>query len=150
MKHYERSKSSLFLMELLINLLLFCVLCGCGLMFFIKSTNMTERTTDLHNAVRITSSVASIYESTGDLNALSEIYPNGSVSEDSATLYFDEEYQPCPMEESIYTLYVTQKNASMKKATIALYNQKEECIYSIDAFYYKPSTLENVKEVPKP
>ena len=149
MKHYERSKSSLFLMELLLNLLLFCVLCGCGLMFFIKSNNMTQKTTDLHNAVRITASIAGIYESSdGSFASLCDVYNDCVVSEHSATIYFDDTYAPCTSGEGVYQVIIEKTDSSIGKITIQFYNEKNESIYSIDAFHYTPSTLSDAKEVP--
>ena len=149
MKQIQRSKSSLFLMELLINLLLFCVLCGCGLMFYIKSNNMTQKTTDLHNAVRITTSIAGIYESgDGSFNSLCEIYDECNTTEDSMSIYFDSSYMPCASETSVYEVVIQKTDSSIGKITIQFYNEKQEIIYSIDAFHYSPSTLTDVKEVP--
>ena len=50
MIRYERTKSSMFLMEILINILLFSLLCICSLQFFIKALNLTENTTTLQGA----------------------------------------------------------------------------------------------------
>ena len=149
MRHYERSKSSLFLMELLLNLLMFCVLCGCGLMFFIKSNNMTRNTTDLHNAVRITNSIASIYESgDGSLHSLCNIYTDCILEQDSVSIYFDEFYTPCTFNQRVYLVKVEKINSTIGKVAIHFYNEDNEVVYSIDAFHYTPSTLDSVKEVP--
>lgn len=149
MKRYERSKSSLFLMELLLNLLLFCVLCGCGLMFFIKSNNMTRSTTDLHNAIRITTSIASIYESgDGSFSSLREIYTDCVEQDASISIYFNESYAPCSLENSVYQVVIEQTHNAIGKISICFYNEKNEMIYSLNAFHYTPSTPASVKEVP--
>ena len=62
MSRYQTSKSSLFLLEIIIDLFIFAFLCAYGLMFFIKSSNLTTQTTTLHQAAKITSCVANIYE----------------------------------------------------------------------------------------
>ena len=149
MKHYERTKSGLFLMELLLNLLLFCVLCCCGLMFFIKSNHMMQSTTDLHNATRITCSIAGIYESgDGSLSSIREIYTHGAETDDGFCIYFDENYNPCTDAHKTYEVVVQKTNTSLNKISIAFYNAKHELIYAIDTLCYTPSTLESVKEVP--
>ena len=157
MRRPERSKSSLFLMELVINLLLFCVLCGFGLMFFIKSNNLTRNTTDLHQAVRITTSIASAFEAgDGNLNSLQSVHPscdyknNDSVDMifTEAILYYNEDYQPCSLEHSRYKVTVGLTEGTINKVAIVFYNEKGEAIYSIDAFHYSPHTLSDVGEVP--
>ena len=168
MRQPERNKSSLFLMELVINLLLFCILCGCGLMFFIKSTNLTRSTTDLHQAVRITTSIASAFEAgDGTLNSLQSVHPacfytNKDVTDANAVdtnameanmpeaiLYYNEDFKPCSETHSYYKVTIDLTEGTVHKATIVFYNEKGEAIYSIDAFHYAPYTLSDVEEVPE-
>ncbi len=139
MRQPERNKSSLFLMELVINLLLFCILCGCGLMFFIKSTNLTRSTTDLHQAVRITTSIASAFEAgDGTLNSLQSVHPacdykNKDVTDvnaietnmPEAILYYNEDFKPCSMTHGYYKVTVDLTEGPVNKATIVFYNEKE-------------------------
>lgn len=147
---YERSKSSLFLMELLMNLLLFCFLCACGLMFFLKSNQLTTDTADLHNAVRITSTVAGVYETgDGSFDSLCCRFPDGTQSEWSFTVYYDKTYAPCSISQSRYRVLVKKDTEPPSKVTIRFFNEKEEVIYTIKAFHYTPSTLDSLKEVPQ-
>lgn len=148
MSHYRHSKSSLFLMELLIDLLFFCALCGCGLLFFVKSYNLTQDTTSLHQAVRITSSVASIYESgDGSFTSLCKEYEHADLDGHCLFIYFDEEYLPCSKEEAVYIVTSEQEHTSPGKIRIDFYDKKNNPCYSIRACNYTPFTLQNVKEV---
>lgn len=151
MSRYHHSKSGLFLMELLFNLLLFCVLCGCGLMFFIKSNNLNDSTTSLHHAVSITSSIASIYESgDGSTASICNIYKNCDTDDDCIYIYFDKEYQPCSKEYSKYYAVVRKVDTTLDKVDICFYNSKDSMLYSIRACHFTPSTLDNHKEVTRP
>jgi len=144
----QRSKSGLFLLELLLNLLLFCVLCGCTLLFFLKSHHLSENATLLHNAVQITSSLAGIYETDADgLHTITEIYPQAIVQEDRITIYYDKEYHPCTQDNAYFHVVITKNNDTANSADIHLYNQKEELFYSIRACKFIPSTPETLKEV---
>ena len=60
MKH-THSKNSLFLMEIILNLLLFSVLLVVGLQFFIHAHTRTEETTQLHQAVSSCASVTACH-----------------------------------------------------------------------------------------
>ncbi len=151
MSRYQHSKSGLFLMELLFNLLLFCVLCGCGLMLFIKSNSLTEDTTSLHHAVSISSSVASLYEAgDGSLSAIYGEFPYADVSEDSIDIYYDGQYEPCDKAQAVYTVTVTTLQATIDKVDISFYGKDGELLHQITACHYTPSTVDTVKEVTLP
>ena len=127
MRRYQRSKSGLFLMELLLNLLLFSALCGCGLLFFVKSYHLTQDTTTLHQAVRISTSMAAVYESgDGTLESLSKVFQRPAV-EGSICIYYDENYAPSRRKHSRCDLFdyqptsgtgVAYKYAERKKRRI--------------------------------
>ena len=136
------------MMELLINLLLFCVLCGCGLMFFIKSRSLAHDATALHQAVSIASSVAGVYE-TGDggFTSLLEIYPLADTEDNYACIYLDKDFVPCAKENTAYYVMVNLTDTSTGKATIGFYMGKGECIYSIPVYHYTVATPGTAKEV---
>jgi len=141
-KHYP--KSALFLVELLINILLFSFLCGCGLLFFMKSQKLTQDATALHNGVRIVSSLAAIYESgDGSLDQIPEVYPQAICTADSAVLYFDADYACCREPEASYRVHIQILEGAPDKAEIDFYDDKE-VLYSIRACYLSPTTLKEV------
>jgi len=153
MKRRHHSKSTLFLMELLLNLLLFCFLCGCGLQFFIKSDNLIKNADILQNAVRITTSIASVYETgDGDFTALCELFELADITEHSLSLYYDETYIPCDKANSTYYALVVKEDGIPCKAAIDFCDSNGDIIYSIQVCNYTPLTLSNVpeKEVPAP
>ena len=147
MSRFKHSKSSLFMMELLINLLLFCLLCGYGLMFFIKSNNITEDTTTMHQAVRITSSIASVYESgDGSYLPLCEEFSYASLENTTLSIYYDATFQPCAKENAVYYVLIEKLESSLNKIKIEFYDTDGDIAHSITACQYTPSTLADVKE----
>ena len=147
MKRYNYSKSSLFLLELLINLLLFSLLCGYGLMFFIKSNNIAKDTTTLHHAVRITSSIASIYESSdGDYTALLTEFEDASLKDDGVYIYFDANFQSCDDNDFVYYVFIEDLKTSPNKINISFYDEDGTITHAITACHFTPSTLGNIKE----
>lgn len=148
MSRKSHSKSGLFLMELLINLLLFCLLCGCGLMFFIKSYNLSNDATALHQAVSITASVASVYETgDGSLDSISAIYTNADMEGKYLCIYLDEDFLPCTKEETAYYVMAQQPDSMASKILIEFYNSNGEVLYTIPACNYTATTLGAAKEV---
>lgn len=147
----RQSNSGLFLMELLINLLLFCLLCGCALLFFTKSHRLSEDATRLNNAVQITSSLAGIYETDRDgLEAIAKAYPLTYADGNHAILYFNKDYYPCEKEDSYYSITISSADSITNSIDICFYDHENQPLYSIRACKYIPATPKALKEVVKP
>ena len=151
-RYYQHSKSGLFLMELLLNILLFCVLCSCGLLMYVKAHNLTHSTTLLHQATRITSSIAAIYEGgDGTLTTLSQEFVRPAI-EGSICIYYDDNFEPCVREGAVYyvlahILKTDDAGAStagnpLQKLEICFYDSDDQMLYTITACHYTPSTPE--------
>ncbi len=153
MIRYQRTKSSMFLMEILINILLFSVLCVCSLQFFMKALQLTEDTTTLHHAVTACSNVASIYEaSNSSMEDLLSAYPNALHTANQIIIYYDENFSECQRDNAAYYIHVTNTQDDSSKILITFY-ANEKVVYSITACHYNPLTPATVnangnKEVP--
>ncbi len=145
MMRYERTNSSMFLMEIIINILLFSILCVCSLQFFIKALNLSEDTTTLHHAVSACNNVAAIYE-TGDgtMNDIWETYPYAIRIDGQIMIYLDENYEECSREEGIYCIVVNECNNEFPSVEISFHEIEGEAYYSINAYYYQPLTPSTV------
>ena len=147
MIRYERTKSSMFLMEILINILLFSLLCVCSLQFFMKAFTLTENTTTLHHAVTACNNVASIYETgSGKLDILWETYPYALHVDGHIMIYFDENYEECSREESIYYIFIEECDTNIPSINIS-FQSETTAYYQIQAFYYQPLTPTTIEQV---
>lgn len=143
----RRSKSGLFLMELLINLLLFCLLCVCSLSFFVHSHHFIQKSTTLHQAVSITSSLANLYESgDGSFSLLCETYQEAKLIENAYYLYLDETYQVCEEEDYSYIVHIKYLDRTSNKIQIDFFGEDSKAIYSIQTCNHSPLTLRQAKE----
>ena len=107
MKH-THSKNSLFLMEIILNLLLFSVLLVVGLQFFIHAHTRTEETTQLHQAVSSCASVAAVFErGDGTLNDLLETYRYSINLDDKIIIYLNSDFNECKRKKATYFLSVS-------------------------------------------
>lgn len=144
MRKYEHSKNRIFLLEITINILLFSVLLIVGLLFFIRTHTLTEKTGVLHQAVNICSNIASVYEQEeGSLAAISDLYDGSINSGDILFIYFDEKYHACDKDISTYKVVVTpqnQDNSGVNKADITFLDSSNESLYNITACNYKSLT----------
>lgn len=148
MIRYQRTKSSMFLMEIIINVLLFSILCVYSLQFFMKAYQLTENTTTLHHAVTACSNVASIFESgNGEMDIIYDFYPYAIHVEEKTLIYFDEDYNECDREHGIYYILIEKADTSVNKINIRFYKTGEEACYSIEACNYQPLTPSTAKEV---
>ena len=139
---YERSKSSMFLLEILINILLFSILCVCSLQFFIKSYQLTENTTTLHHAVTACNNVAAIFQSSDNsVDTIKEVYPNAIEEKGLIYIYFDENYQECDSQKVAYYITVSEQITEIPSVKISFYKNGADASYSIDVYCYEAQTL---------
>lgn len=146
----RQSKSGLFLMELIINLLLFCLLCGSALLFFIRSRHLSEDAALLNHAVQITSSLAGIYETDEDgLSGITKAYPLIYNDGLNTILYLDSTLQPCKKEHSYCYITIVYADNITNSVNICFYDYEDLPLYTIRACRYIPATPQNLKEVAK-
>ena len=141
MIRYERSKSSMFLLEILINILLFSILCVCSLQFFIKSYQLTESTTTLHRAVSVCNNIASLYKtSNNSWDAIIENYPDAIEESGLLYIYLDENYHECDSLDVAYYITIEKQVTSIPSVCITFYKNGEEASYSMDVYHYQALT----------
>lgn len=149
MIRYQRTKSSMFLLEIIINLLLFSILCVCSLQFFIKAYQLTEKTTTLHHAVTACSNVASVFESgNGEMDIIYNTYPYAIYIDDKLVVFYDEDYRECDHEHAAYYILIEKTDEDLlKKIAISFYEKDEEACYTVEAYNYQPLTPSTLEEV---
>lgn len=146
MKKYIQSRSSIFLLELILNLLLFTVLVVVGLNFFVKTHTLTIKTSDLHRAVTQTNNIAALYETSyGGLDIIANKYPYSIITNDSAIIYFDDKFKECSSSESKYMLTIDIDNSSILHEADITFSKASDKIYEVTVCNYKqltPSSME--------
>lgn len=142
MNKYRHPKSSLFLMEIMINILFFAVLVTICLQLFFKAHNLSEDTTALHHAVTACTSIAEVYQSNPNCKeVIMMVYPDAIALDSTILIYFNESYQPCNEAESSYRAILDHTNSS--NVNITFYSQDNgEILYSLMVSSYMPRTLD--------
>jgi hypothetical protein len=134
------SSNSIFLMEIILNVLLFCVMLVIGLQFFIQAHDLTEKTKELHRAVASCESVASLFQNgDGSLEGLSDEINYSTAHNGWIRINLDDNFVFCKKEDKAY--YITAKLYSggedaLSTLKITCYNDKDEEIYSLSACRY--------------
>lgn len=96
MKH---SKSSLFLMELIVSILFFSLASAICIQLFVRSHSISAETINLNNAITQAQNLAECwYAAGGDLHAMQDTVSCSSLSDtgDALTLYFDKDWLLLP------------------------------------------------------
>jgi hypothetical protein len=145
MKNYIRSKSSLFLMEIILNILLFAVLLSISLQMILKAHTLTADTTLLHRAVTICSNVAGCFENgDGTLASIREVYPLGNGTDTHLAIYFDDSFAECSKAAAVYVVSVgyvkdsgAADNSHLTEISIS-FGMDSQTIYSVRACHYEP------------
>lgn len=89
-REFKTSKSSLFLMELILAILFFSLAAAICVQMFVKSHQLSRDSVKLNHAVVYCESMAETFYSTdGDLNAMAKIL-EGSLNENTITVSNDE------------------------------------------------------------
>lgn len=138
MKRYKSSGSSLFLLEIMVNILLFAVLLTICLQFFIKAHNLTNKTTELQRATTLCSSIASLYEAgDGGLDLIDEAYPNSVILDGHMILYLDQDFITCNLDDAVYIITISNgENEDRIRSIDITCSTGDREIYSITAKHY--------------
>lgn len=90
MNQYRHSKSSLFLMEIILNILFFSILATFCVQIFFKGYQLSKSTEKLHQAVTACTSIAEICQSTDSPEeTLSSIYPESTSLNETILIYYN-------------------------------------------------------------
>lgn len=155
MNRSSNSKSSLFLMEMMIAILFFSLASAVCLRMFTRSSQMSKDTTNLNMAVNQAGNAAELLKAAGqasgenrDKNAgddlpgsallLSE-YPDAVRNASSLQVFYDEEWTPCDKEKGAYFMEITCSKDALLLYHIHVAKVDDRVdIYSIDLKLHCP------------
>ena len=145
MKKYRHSKASLFLLEIMLNILFFAVLVTICLQLFFKAHNLSTDTTAMHQAVTACTSIAEVYQSTPNgEEMILNIYPDAIILNDTIIIYFDYTFSSCALFESNYRA-VLSKHDNEDILEISFFKKDEaDAIYQLCVSSYSPRTLDEL------
>lgn len=110
MNKSTHSRSSLFLMEIIVAILFFALVSAVCLRIFTKSHQLGSDTQNLNMAVSQAASVAELLKSDPDL--LSSQYPDAVIDGTGVYIYYDEGWELCAKDAGTYCLSVVQTSAA--------------------------------------
>lgn len=140
----DSSKTSLFLMELIMAILFFCLASAVCVQMFVKSHTLSRTSLILNHSIIWAESMAeTFFASDGDLSEMHEILKDSSYKEGSSKidLFYDDDFEPVSSEDAASYLVegVCSQDSELELLTLDIIcvdlNYDEE-IYSLSPKYY--------------
>lgn len=99
-------RSSLFLLELMIAILFFCLCTGYCVKMFVKAHEVSVHSEDLTRSVRKCSNLAEVFRNSADHEAaFSNEFPSGDwIDASTFQVCYDEDWLPCDAASAFYTI----------------------------------------------
>lgn len=140
MKH---SRSSLFLMEMIIAILFFSLASAVCIQLFVKSHLMSTRTVDQNHAVIWAQNLAESYlAAEGDLDSMQGLFsPSEHVQDNFLRLSFDDKWKICSADSAAFRADLTHMPAEgngIMTAEITVYNisSPESPVYTLSVMHH--------------
>ena len=136
MRHKTNTRSSLFLMELIIAILFFSLASAVCLRMFAKSHQLSTDASARNKAVNQTVNAAELirYDLQNDTRALSDTYPeadilysvvsNAADVYNGSVIYFNKSWESCSAELAEYKLVIQAQDSSatLRKYVLSMYS----------------------------
>lgn len=132
----HRSRSTLFLLEQLIVILIFAICAAACVKIFVASFVIVNNASDMNNALMIAESGAECYKATtGNASKVATVLGGVADGFDNAAVFYNDEWQTCTEADAAYELRLTALNrddtpTSMKLCELYVGNINGEEIIS--------------------
>lgn len=94
MNQRSNSKTSLFLMELIVAIFFFSLSAAICVRLFVNAHILAEKTVNLNNALTWSQSLAESFTGkNGQIEEIGALYPSAFITEDSLILFFDKDWK---------------------------------------------------------
>lgn len=137
-----KSRTSLFLMELIIVILFFSIASAVCMQLFAKAHLTSVKTKELNHAVAIAQSYAEVMRGTdGSMNSIVAEFPEAIVTDNYMEIFYDSDFKVCTPENASYVSDVTiTPNGAIQNITIVFVKLSDYTeVYRLDATKYMNS-----------
>ena len=125
MKNFTtHSKSGLFLMEMIFVLLFLGLTCGICVRLFAASYQSRQKAREYDHIQELTTSIGEVLEgSQGTPEDFQDLFPDGNISGDTISCYFDKKWDSVSQEEAVYVLTLTLALTENQKSADLLFQK---------------------------
>lgn len=137
MRFQRNTRSSLFLIELIIAILFFSLGSAVCVQAFVKAHQTSQAASDLSFASAQASSAAAVLRYTdGTCEEASAYLTSASGSGLDFSVFYDSDQQPCSEGSAAYTMTVsTREDGNRRYSSISVYKADDELIYELETRY---------------
>lgn len=134
---HNNTRSSLFLIELIIAILFFSLGSAVCVQAFVKAHTLTAQARDLSFASSTVSSAASVIKYTdGSLEQTRAYFPGAFTLDEDIAVCFDESFAPCGADAAAYTMLIhTDGPGLIHTADIRMDDRDGEKLYELFLSY---------------
>ena len=136
----SKSKSSLFLMEMIVTILFFSIASAICVRLFAESHILSKQADELNMAVAVSQSFVEVVRGTdGSMDALLEQFPNAErINNGVLEQYYDTDYNECTLDEACYVAEITLSNTGAFQVidTRFINLETKELVYELSATKY--------------
>ena len=135
--HTGNTRSSLFLIELIIAILFFSLGSAVCVQAFVKAHTISTEASDLSFASSTVSSAASVVKYTdGTLDSLRTYFPLAFQQDDDVEICYDATRAACGPQDASYTLHIrTDAQDGAETASIWMDSRSGQVLYELDLRY---------------
>lgn len=138
-KNLPKSKTALFLMELIIVILFFSIASAVCMQLFARSHTIGQQTRELNHAVAIAQSYAEVMRGTdGSMESILAAFPDAVAEDNYFEVFYDSDFQVCDPSSAAYVSDVTiTPNGAIQNMEIRIVRLNDYSeIYSLNATKY--------------
>ena len=141
MKRPRHTRSSLFLIELIISILFFSVGSAVCIQAFAQARLMSQAAEDLSFASARVSGAASVIRYTdGSLESVQRYLPSARQTDGGYQICYDRNQQPCEEENAAYILSIhTEQTGNRTDAHLVMTDRDRETIFELSLRYPAPT-----------
>ncbi len=138
------SRSSLFLMEMIVTILFFSLAAAVCVKCFVSAHVMGKETYELNHAIAIATGYAEVMRGTdGDIDSIMEVFPDAVKGDDSYIMvFYDDKFEACDSDKAVYAgdITLTPNGAVQNMCVKIIRVEDSEIIYELNATKYMNST----------
>lgn len=132
-------RSNLFLLELILAILFFSLASAVCMQLFAKARTLsTQASLQNHALVEAKNACALFQSREGSLEKLQEDYSCSVLTDSSLTVYYDEDWELCSQEDSVYTMEIQRKSTDYEeklvRGTVSVSGKETLCTLTTSSY----------------
>ncbi len=136
----SKSRSSLFLMEMIVTILFFSLAAAVCVKCFVSAHMMGKETYELNHAIAIATGYAEVMRGTdGDIDSITEVFKDSVRGDDSYIMvFYNDRFEACDPDDAVYAGDITlTPNGAIQNMHIRIIKIEDaSIIYELDATKY--------------